>query len=242
MRVAVAQIALSTEIEANVEKITRFISRAAREQIQLLCFPECSVTGYVRDFTTVEHDAVLEALNHIHAHSMRESVSAIVGSPCLVQKARFNSALALLPTGERFSYYKINLTAPETAYFHPGQEPTTFTVDMLTCGLLICRDQNDAMLAHAYKALGVDVLFILAAHYYEPREAERKLDKNRALPIARAVENRLFVLKANAVGSVDGTVSLGGSLIADPFGYVVQEADRHSEALLSCEVEKERVT
>jgi predicted amidohydrolase len=237
MTLGVAQITLSNEIDANVEKITRFISRAAREKIELLCFPECSVTGYVRDFTTIEHDAVLEALNRIHTQSIRDSVGVIVGSPYMVQSVRFNSALVLLPNGERFIYHKVNLTAPETAYFHPGQEPRRFNVDMLTCGLLICRDQNDAMLAHDYKALGVNVLFILAAHYYEAREAVRKLDKNRALPIARAVENHLFLLKANAVGSADGTVSLGGSLIVDPFGYVVQEADHHSEALLSSEVE-----
>lgn len=238
MKVGVAQITLSNEIAANVEKITQFISRAARETIDLLCFPECSLTGYVRDFTSVEHDTVLNALERIHTHAIRDSVGVIVGSPYMVQRVRFNTALALMPNGERFIYHKINLTAPETAYFTPGHDPTTFTVTTLISGLLICRDQNDAMLARAYKTAGVDVLFILAAHYYEPQEAIRKRDKNRALPIARAVENRYFVLKANAVGAVNGTVSLGGSLIVDPRGYVVQEADQHSEVLLSSEVEK----
>jgi predicted amidohydrolase len=237
MKIAVGQITLSDEINTNVEKIAQFISRAAREKIDLLCFPECSVTGYVRDFTTVEHDTVLKALERIHTHTIRDSVGVIVGSPYMAHRVWFNTALALMPNGERFIYHKVNLTAPETAYFTPGHDPTTFTVNTLTCGLLICRDQNDAMLAREYKTSGVDVLFILAAHYYEPREAIRKLDKNRALPIARAVENHLFVLKANAVGSANGTVSLGGSLIVDPFGYVVQEADDHSETLLSSEVE-----
>jgi len=89
---------------------------------------------------------------------------------------------------------------------------------------LICRDQNDAKLAHEYKTLGVDAIFILAAQFYEPIEAVRKLNKNRALPIARAVENNLFVLKANAVGSNNEKISLGGSMIVDPNGCIVHES------------------
>ena len=77
------------------------------------------------------------------------------------------------------------------------------------------------MLARTYKTMGVDALVIVAAHFYEPREAIQKLDKNRALPIARAVENGLFVLKANAVGSANGTISCGDSIIVDPNGVVI---------------------
>jgi len=95
------------------------------------------------------------------------------------------------------------------------------------------------MLARKYKTLGADALVILAAYFYEPREAIQKVDKNRALPIARAVENGLFVLKANAVGSANGKISLGDSIIVDPNGFVIQEADRRTEMILSCKIEKE---
>ncbi|MCK4734145.1 MAG: hypothetical protein KAT65_16955, partial [Methanophagales archaeon] len=62
--------------------------------------------------------------------------------------------------------------------------------------------------------------------------------KNRALPIARAVENNLFVLKANAVGSINEKISLGGSLIIDPKGFVVQEGNNITEMVLSYELSK----
>jgi predicted amidohydrolase len=89
------------------------------------------------------------------------------------------------------------------------------------------------MLAHEYKMLGADAIFILSAHFYEPIEAIQKINKNRALPIARAVENNLWVLKANAVGSSNEKISLGGSLIIDPNGFIIQEGNTINELILS---------
>ena len=111
-----------------------------------------------------------------------------------------------------------------------------FVVNGIKCGVLICRDQNSPGLAHHYAKEGVKAIFLLAAHYYPPEEARKKLDKNRALPIARAVENSIYILKANAVGSQDATVSLGNSLIVSPEGSVICESDSVTECILHCEV------
>jgi predicted amidohydrolase len=108
----------------------------------------------------------------------------------------------------------------------------SFEVAGVKCGLLICRDQNDPRLVQEYARVDTKVVFLLAAHYYPPPEARRKIDKNRALPIARAVENGLFVAKANAVGFQGDYVSLGHSMIVDPEGSVLCEADEKEETLL----------
>jgi predicted amidohydrolase len=107
-----------------------------------------------------------------------------------------------------------------------------FEVAEVKCGLLICRDQNDHRLAQEYARAGARVVFLLAAHYYPPEEVRRKVDKNRALPIARAVENGLFVAKANAVGFQGDYVNFGHSMIVDPEGSVVCEAGEEDETLL----------
>mgnify|MGYP005619398243 CR=1 FL=1 len=228
---------LHNDMAANMTTISNFIARASEEKIDLLCFPECSLTGYVRDFNTVDANKVMKALDHIQEQMIHDAVNIIVGVPYVERGKRFNSAIVLLTDGKRYIYHKINLTSSERVYFDSGTRPLTFPVKGVIFGVLICRDQNDAMLAHTYKTRGVDALVILAAHFYEPREAIQKLDKNRALPIARAVENGLFVLKANAVGSANGTISCGGSMIVDPNGSVIQEADQRTETILSCKLE-----
>jgi len=192
----------------------------------------------MRDFTKINQNEVMDTLDIIQKQVTHNSVNVIVGVPYFERKKRFNSAIVLLTNGGRHIYHKINLTSSDEAYFKRGKEPLIFQLGNVKFGVLICRDQNDPMLAAKYKTLGADAIFILSAHFYEPIEAIRKLNKNRALPIARAVENNLFVLKANAVGSINEKISLGGSLIIDPEGFVVREGNNINEMVLSYELSK----
>ncbi len=238
MKAAVAQVKLYNEIDANLTTISKYISLASKENIDLLCFPECNITGYVRNFTTVNQDEVTVTLDIIQQQVTKVGVNVIVGTPYIERKKRFNSAIVLLTSGRRHIYHKINLTSSDEAYFKNGKEPLLFPLDNVKFGVLICRDQNDFMLAHEYKMLGADAIFILSAHFYEPIEAIQKINKNRALPIARAVENNLWVLKANAVGSINEKISVGGSLIINAEGFVVHEGNCLNEMILSYEIDR----
>jgi predicted amidohydrolase len=236
LKIGVAQITICNSITQNVEKISDWIESAARKGIKLLCFPECSLTGYIRDFKQISRDEVSKALVFVHDVALRNKVNVIVGTPSFETDKVFNSALVLLTDGKRLIYHKNNLTSFDEKYFTPGKGTLVFEIDGVKCGVLICRDQNYPFLAQEYGKVRVKVIFILAAHYYGSNESWLKSDKNKALPIARAVENNAFVFKANAVGSQGETVSLGGSLIVSPEGFVLAEADKRSETILDCEI------
>jgi predicted amidohydrolase len=238
MKAAVAQVKLYNDIDANLITTSKYISWASKEDIDILCFPECNITGYVRDFTKVDQNKLAETLDIIQEQVTKDGVNVIVGAPYFEREKCFNSAIVLLTNGGRYIYHKINLTSSDEVYFKKGKKPLCFQLDDIKFGVLICRDQNDPMLAAKYKTLGADAIFILSAHFYEPIKAIRKLNKNRALPIARAVENNLFVLKANAVGSNNELISLGGSVIIDPEGFVIHEGDSANEMVLSYEISK----
>jgi predicted amidohydrolase len=102
---------------------------------------------------------------------------------------------------------------------------------------MICRDQNSPELARAIAGMGARGIFILSAHYYDLVESRMKREKNRALPIARAYENGVYVFKANAVGSIQGKVSYGGSMLIDPRGITIQSAGERDEELLVCDID-----
>lgn len=236
MKAGVAQVKLYNDIDTNLATSSKYLSLAFKEDIDILCFPECNITGYVRDFTSVNQNEVMDTLNNIQEQVTKNCVNVIVGAPYLERNKRFNSAIVLLTSGKRAIYHKINLTSSDEAYFKKGEEPLIFRVGEAKFGVLICRDQNHPMLVHAYKTLGADAIFILSAHFYDPIEAIRKINKNKALPIARAVENNLWVLKANAVGSSNEKISLGGSLIIDPNGFIIHEGNTINEMVLSYEI------
>ncbi len=235
MKAGVAQISLCNETAANTEKILSYLQSAASLELDFLCFPECSLTGYKRDFHDIVWDEVDQALDKLQEAVAIEGTTIAVGTPHVEAGKTYNAAI-VISAKRRLTYFKNNLTDFEKQYFAEGREALSFEVAGVKCGLLICRDQNYPQLAEKYARAGAKAVFFLAAHYYPPAEARRKVDKNRALPIARAVENHLFVAKANAVGFQGDYVSLGHSMIVDPEGSIACEADENEERLLYCDL------
>ena len=235
MRLAVAQMFIADNLAANEENIVKMATAAASRGVDILACPEMGLTGYnpATLGATGIKSAVAEALIHLSRLATELTLGLIVGHAVFDGDKLCNGASVLLPGGVGYTYRKINLTAAESKYFSPGTTPLTFTYQGRRCGVIICRDQNYPALAGRLREDGTQAMFILAAHYYPVGEARWKLPKNRALPIARAVENGMYVLLANAVGNHIGMASLGNSLIAAPDGAVVCRADEAAETILT---------
>jgi predicted amidohydrolase len=238
MIIGVAQIESKENINQNVEHILHYIDKGSERRLDLLCFPECCLVGYsnilISGKRSFGDSAQLgNAIDRVHKRGVEKGMDVVIGSPLVKKDTMFNAAMVLLNNGKRFCYKKNYLTDEESQYFNQGTGILIFESKGLKFGILICRDQNYPLLAMRHKYRDIAGLFILAAHYYEPEEAERKRAKNSAFPIARAVENGFFVFKANAVGRNGSYVSLGGSLIVGPQGEVLAEADESGESILT---------
>jgi predicted amidohydrolase len=59
----------------------------------------------------------------------------------------------------------------------------------------------------------------------------------RNVDIARAVENSMWVIRADVAGRTDELVSYGSSGIVDPDGMVVQSARQLSDDLIVAEID-----
>jgi len=59
----------------------------------------------------------------------------------------------------------------------------------------------------------------------------------RALSIARAIENQMFVIAVNRVGSDPDNVFYGHSLVVDPWGEVLAEGSETEEQVLVVDVD-----
>jgi predicted amidohydrolase len=65
MKAGVAQVKLYNDIDTNLATISKYLALASKEDIDILCFPECNITGYVRDFSNVNQNEVMDTLNNI---------------------------------------------------------------------------------------------------------------------------------------------------------------------------------
>ena len=239
MKIAAAQIRLYPDLEKNLKSIRHWITVASERGVGIINFPETSLTGYLyEEFARVRQEEITRRIEQLHMHIRESGVSAVVGTPYWMGDRLFNSVVVLLADGNRLLYHKNHLVSYEEAYFVPGAEFLTFDIEPLRFGTIICRDQSFPGLTQRIKKDGAHVLLISCAHFYPPPEARLKVDKNRALPIARALENGLFVCKANAIGTYRGRINLGHSMIVGPDGVVIAEAGETEEELLTFDIDE----
>jgi predicted amidohydrolase len=81
---------------------------------------------------------------------------------------------------------------------------------------------------------GAEVLFVVA-QWPNPR-----MDHWRTLLRARAIENQVYVVACNRVGESEGTSFFGHSMVIDPWGEVLAEAE-DQEQILVADIDKATV-
>ena len=235
---------VTADIDTNLKTIISYMRNASSRRISLLCFPECSLSGYIVNHAKLNYKAIDQSLVALQEESTRHNVSLLIGTPWKSRGKIFNAAFVIKPkSGIIRKYYKSDLTEYDRKYFSRGTSSKTpfWTHEGVKCGILICRDQNNPMLALRYKRNNVKLLFYLSSHHYGPREASYKERRNRSFPIVRAAENMMYVAKSDAVGEQNGLISNGSSIIVNPQGRVIAEAKSGREGLLKFSLKEQQV-
>lgn len=236
MKIGIVQMALSSDIEKNFRRIESFSVEAKRDNVEMVCFPECALTGYYNNFEQIDELQLKIFYNKLSKLSEVTGIYLIVGSPYCLNQHRYNSALCFFPDKKIEVYHKQILTDYDSFFFSPGEKSAIFGTGKYKWGILICRDQNSTSLFTEYKKNKVDGVLILSAHYYTEDEAIKKQAKNKAIPIVRALDNHLVVCKSNTVGVDNGLISFGGSLIVSEVGDVLKEGNEKDELMLTVTV------
>jgi len=151
LRVAAVQFeSVAGAKKANFKKIESFVTRAAQEQVRLLVFPECSITGYwfIRNIPEGDLASLAEPVfdgpssRRLSELSKESGISIGAG---LVEAGPggefYNTYIVALPDGTMHRHRKLH------AFEHPairsGSEYTVFDLpDGYRVGVLICYDCN----------------------------------------------------------------------------------------------------
>lgn len=134
----------------------------------------------------------------------------------------------LLATYDKIHMFDVDLdngeSWRESATYEPGTASTVVDLPFGRLGMAICYDVRFPQLFRAQALAGAQVLTAPAAFTRQTGEAHWHV-----LQRARAIENGAFVISAAQGGlHEDGRETYGHSLIVDPWGRVVAEAD-HAE-------------
>ncbi len=247
-RLGLAQITTRLgNMQANLEKHLAFIEQATAQEVDLLCFPELSLTGYNLQDLTYElatHPTPENPLFGPLFHASQE-IDLVVGFVDRDERHRFFIAAAYLSRGELVHiHHKCYLPTyalfDEGRYFAWGDEIRAFDTRFGRMGLLICEDFWHASPPYLLWLDGADLLLLVSASPGRGLDAEDKLSSSRWVEgVAQAYASLFttFVVHTNRVGYEDGMNFWGGSFVFDPNGGLVAQAPCFEEALLVTEID-----
>lgn len=233
MKICMAQInTVVGDITGNTDRVLAVCHAQHADGIQMVVFPELTLTGYPPEDLLLRGDVLLrtEAAVQRLCHELPADLVVVVGYPKARGDALFNTAGVI--TGQQVAAEYDKQCLPnyqvfdEKRYFNAGEEPCVVSLGGMQFGLTICEDIWHDAPAEAAKAAGAQVLINLnASPFHRGKQAERI-----ARVVGMAKRHIMPILYVNQVGGQDELVFDGGSFAVDARGEVCVTAESFEEA------------
>ncbi len=230
------------DTKANLARMLQWLSSPEVAESDLIVFPECMLSGYC--FQSLE-----EALPH--AESIPGPATSAIHQWC--QRTGKVVAFGMLEKGEDGNLYNsCPVIGPESAnggvigvyrkvhlpylgvdrFTTPStQGYRSFDVGGMQVGVHICYDGSFPESSRCLALEGADLL-ILPTNWPPGADTFAKY-----LPNARALENNVYFMSVNRVGTERGFRFIGNSRICDPNGNPMADAPHEEEVVLSAEID-----
>jgi deaminated glutathione amidase len=221
---------VKANLDALVDQLERCVAATGAE---LVVLPESATTGYTPG---VDPDTLWGLVGEIpgpvtqplQEAAARLRVHVVVGTyeRGAARGTVHNSAVLIGPSGDVLgTYRKTHVFYLEDrdrgGWVTRGDQAVVVDTELGAIGLLICYDGDFPELARAQAVLGAEVLC-------RPSALLRSADIWELTNRARAYDNHVFVVGANATGSDPaGTLYFGNSMIVTPVAEVVARAASH---------------
>lgn len=226
---AAQSMSIAGDVHANLVRHQRFMRAAAEQNVQLLVFPELSLTGYERglaaDLAILPKDAVLQPLRDL---ARELGLTTVVGMPIRLSPDApvLIGALVLGADGSLGVYSKQHLHPGEEVAFAPGHGGSMLEMGQDHIALAVCADFSHARHAAAAAERGATLyaagVLITDGGY----------GTDTALLQGYARKHAMTVLMANHGGATGGWASAGRSAVWGPDGALIATAPGQGEQLV----------
>lgn len=226
---AAQTLSIAGDVAANISRHLVFMQVAAEQGVQVLVFPELSLTGYEPTLAAdlaIAPDAPLLAPLREMARELQ--LTAVVGMPIRLasQTQVMIGALVLCADGSVAVYTKQHLHPGEEVAFAAGQGGAALEWGDDRVALAVCADFSHA--SHPRQAAQAGANVYAAGVLI----SEGGYAKDSALLQGYAAEHRLLVLMANHGGPSGGWACAGRSAIWGADGRLLAAVPGVGEALV----------
>ncbi|WP_404862934.1 carbon-nitrogen hydrolase family protein [Georhizobium sp. MAB10] len=247
-KAAAVQMRSGTEPGANIETLRRLVGEAAAAGATYVQTPE--MTGMIqkdraRLFEQLKPEAEDDVVAAAAELAKRHGVHLHIGSTAIAlgDGKVANRAFVFTPDGaiaaryDKIHMFDVDLdngeSWRESAVYRPGEASCLVDLPFARIGLAVCYDIRFPHLFRDLALAGAEVLTAPAAFTRQTGEAHWHV-----LQRARAIENGAYVISAAQGGlHEDGRETYGHSVIIDPWGRVIAEADHDEPAVIVAEID-----
>ncbi|MFC2169777.1 nitrilase-related carbon-nitrogen hydrolase [Acidobacteriota bacterium] len=234
MKVGMAQITpILGDVKKNFDLHVEYIEKAKKKNMDLLIFPELSLTGYtLKDL--VEEVALDPKADPLFKQLKDKSkdISFVLGFVEEKEKGLFYNSAAFLSGGKILHIHrKVFLPTygifEEAKFFGQGKNFITFTSPFGKVGMMICYDFLHYGASYLLFSGGAEIIIVISA------APGRGFTENQCFASCRMWEvmgetishfSTSFVFYCNRVGLEDGKYFAGGSFIFNPAGNLEAQA------------------
>lgn len=241
MKVAAYQAPLHATISMEVLGLIREqLNWCESNGVEVLCCPE-GVLGGLADYASRPTDIAIDVeagqLQARLAPLASDRVTTILGFTEINRDGKLYNSAAVFHKGSVIGIYRKLYPAINRSIYEAGDKLPIFTVGDLTFAILICYDSNYYEPARIMASKGATALFVPTNNGLPPtKEGPELVAQARNADIARAVENSVFVIRADVAGHTEKLVSYGSSGIVDRNGMVIESARQLAPDLIVADI------
>ena len=251
IKIGVAQIAPRLgDLATNFSVCEHFVQKAKGQGLDVLVFPELSLTGYHLRDSVAAVALRLDSPEMTQLKAWSREVALVVGFVEESPEFHFYNAAAYLAGGELLHVHrKVYLPTygmfDEQRYFARGDRLRTFETPFGRASLLVCEDlwHPSTMYVSA-----LDRALLVICPSSSPlrgiSDSETQDDNARYWELINRMYTEtfgLFLVYANRVGFEDGVGFWGGSEILDPFGRRLAKGRYYEEDFITAELSLDAV-
>ncbi len=233
MKISVAQTrTIKGNIEANILNHRRLIDLAIAENVEMIIFPELSISGYepelCQELATTQDDKRFDIFQHI---SDSHNITIGIGVPTRSDLGIMISTVIFQQNQPRQTYSKQHLHSSETPFFVEGNHHTFLSNNQVA--LAICYELS--IPKHSANAFqyGANVYIASTVNSYNG------VDKDLNILSSIAKNYSMTVLMANCIGQTGEYNCAGKSSVWNNEGALMGQMDDKNEGILIFETELE---
>ena len=223
--------------KANLEIMKKHIEKTKAD---FYVFGELSICGYhvkdeLRDIAETVDGPSIKYMKNVAEKNNCYIVFGMPTEDSVVKGLIYNSSILVHPNGNVDVYNKWFLPTighfEEKIFFDEGEKLKICETKFGKIGLIVCYDIFFPELCRAYTLLGADIIICISA----TPTVSRKLFE--AVIPARAVENTVFFIYVNLVGTQENLIFWGGSQAYDPLSNLIVKAPYFKESVKVIDVD-----